>query len=525
MERLRAVLVALRRGSAANAPVPTYIYVFKNPKALEPYLPPGDEEADEAQWASFFQSGPDSNYAMFSAAWNADPRPSVYHSYIYNFIDENFEGLPLWYEVGVAGYYSTFQTEGGEARTGIVPQNDLELLRRRGMWMPLDRLLAATYDCSEYKDPDQTGLFFAESWALVHYLMQGNESRTPQLGRYLALVRAGRPQDEAFREAFGTDYATLYGELHGYIRNNKRFLYNRFQFADLNPPSEASTRPMSYEDAVLRLGDLLARTRRFAEAERFYEAVLTENPSSAGALGGLAWVRKRQERTEEAAALWRRAAEAGSTDFRVHYWNGRQRWDEIGTSYDPDAADQRALLEAARAAFRRSADLNPDFAEALAMYGRTYRYEPWGADVDPGIAALEEAAKRLPKREDVVRDLTQLRNRKNEGAQAAKASSAPNAPGGANPNVPDVPNAAPRPSGTPGRPAAVADFDAEIERINGLISAGKLDEAIAAVDVLIEQTGGATRAKLVEERERLRKSAERKRAKAPAATTTKAPKP
>ena len=109
MERLRAVLVALKRGTAANALVPTYVYVFKSPAALDRYLPVEDGVPIRA--SSFYQSGQDSNYAMFSAAWNEDPRPSVYHSYIYDFIDANFEDLPLWYVTGVAGYYSTFQTE------------------------------------------------------------------------------------------------------------------------------------------------------------------------------------------------------------------------------------------------------------------------------------------------------------------------------------------------------------------------------------------------------------------------------
>jgi hypothetical protein len=69
----------------------------------------------------------------------------------------------------------------------------------------------------------------------------------------------------------------------------------------------------------------------------------------------------------------------------------------------------------------------------------------------------------------------------------------------------------------------VADFDAEIARINRLIEAGKLDEAIRAVDALMETSGGEIRARLAEERARLAQSAARKRAAAGSKTAT--PKP
>ncbi len=498
MERLRAVLVLLKRGSAGNAAVPTWVYVFKNHSALVPYLP---RDSDPERTSSFYQGSWEGNYAMLSAAWNTDPRPTVYHSYIYDFIQANFTDLPLWYEVGIAGYYSTFQTEGDEARTGMLPEDDLLLLRTRGMWLPLERLLAADYDSPEYRDPDNRSLFYAESWALAHYLMQGNPERAPQLGRFLLLRKQGRPQDEAFREAFGTDYATLYGELVSYIRNNKRFFYNRVKFADLKPPTEARTTPMSYEDVVVRLGDLLAHTKRLEEGERYYDAALAANPGCAGALAGLAWVRQRQERKDEAAALVRKAAEAGSTDFRVYYADGRARWEALTEkprhreNLDPE---DRAQLEAARAAFRRSAELNPDYAEALAALGRTYRLEPRGANVEEGIAALEAAKKRLPTREDVAIDLAALYEQKGDKARADAL----------------LQTSGPKAEAARTEHRAARDFEGRAAEIHRLVDEGKFDEALALLDPLMEEVDGETRAKMEKYREDLRKTAALQRAAA-----------
>src|SRR5262249_39096702 len=132
-----------------------------------------------------------------------------------------------------------------------------------------------------------------------------------------------------------------------------------------------------------------------------------------------------QKRKDEAASLLTRAAEAGSTEYRVYYGVGRLRLDELMmTPYDANAPapEQLALLESARAALRRSVELEPDFAEARVALGRTYRFEPRGGNVDEGIAALEEARKRLPSRDDLAQDLARLYDRKGDHAKADAVS-------------------------------------------------------------------------------------------------------
>jgi Tfp pilus assembly protein PilF len=502
MEALRAVLVALKRGSP-NVPAPTRVYVFKTPQALEPFLP-RESGGGRANWASYYRGGWEANYAALSAAWNADPRPSVYYAYIYDFIRANFAKLPLWYEVGIAGYYSTFQTEGDEARTGMIAENKLRDLREALMWIPLDRLFAIDQDSPEYRDPDRRHLYFSETWAFIHYVSRGNEARTPQLGRFVSLLGQGMPQDAAFQQAFGTSYAAMFTELTTYIRNNKRYFYNRAKFSELRPPTDARVTPLTYEQTLVRLGDLVASEEaRRDQAERFYQAALAANPADSAALGGLGWLRRQQKRNDEAAALLTKAAEGGSTDYRVPYALGRLRIEELSAKpYDTNApsAEQRGLLESARTSLRRSIELEPDFAEARVDLGKTYRFEPRDGSVDEGIASLEEARKRLPSRDDVAVDLARLYDRKGEHAKADAVSPTSGAARNATRNA------------TKFETEMKSDFDAKVARVNALIEAGKLDDAVAAVDELIAESGGETRAKLQEERDGLAKTAAHNRA-------------
>jgi tetratricopeptide (TPR) repeat protein len=500
MERLRAVLVALKRGNA-SMPAPTRIYVFRNHQALEPYLPRVDGKP--GNFSGFYQGGWDANYATLSAQWNLDPRPTVYFSFIYDFIRANYSKLPLWYETGVAGYYSTFRSEGDEARTGMISEDDLRQLRGAGMWISLDRLFAIDHGSPEYVDRERRSVYFAETWALLHYLMRGNEARTPQLSQFVALLGQGRPQDEAFREAFHTDYATLYGELVAYVRNNTRYFYNRARFSELKPPTETRVSPMTYEQVLVRLGDLLASDRdRAADAERFYQAALAADPASSGALAGLGWLRREQKRDDEAAALLTKAAEGGSTDYRVYYAIGRLRWEEFTKqplNRPAPSAGQRELLDAARSAFRKSIELEPDFAEARVALGRTYRAEPPGANVDEGIAALEEAHRRLPSREDVSQDLALLEDRKGEKANG----------GAMRASVPGDKGSGAAASVSSGGKDRIEEGFGEI---NALLDAGKDDEALARMDAMIAASSGEVRTELEAQRDSLKTAISRNRA-------------
>ena len=288
MERLRAVLVLLKRGSAANATMPTWLYVFKNPpgaRALHPAR--GGSRAHVASSLPGQLGGQLRDALGRVERGSAADRVPPVHLRLHR--RPTSQNLPLWYEVGIAGYYSTFQTEGDEARTGMLPEDDLHLLWEGG---DVDarsmRLLAAKRDSPEYMDPGpDRRLFFAESWAFAHYLMQGNPSRAPQLGRYMILHQAGpsagRGVPRGLRD--GLRDASTASSI-AYIRNNKRFLYNRFKFADLKPPTEATTTPMRYEDVVVRLGDLLAHTKRFADAERYYRGGARGEPEDAAGARG-----------------------------------------------------------------------------------------------------------------------------------------------------------------------------------------------------------------------------------------------
>ena len=77
-----------------------------------------------------------------------------------------------------------------EAKLGRVKEEHVYDLRER--FIPLAELLAVDHKSPLYNEGDRRGVFYAESWALVHYLLIGNPKRKGQLAAYLREVRRRR---------------------------------------------------------------------------------------------------------------------------------------------------------------------------------------------------------------------------------------------------------------------------------------------------------------------------------------------
>jgi tetratricopeptide (TPR) repeat protein len=419
LEKLRSVL-SLLAPSAHGAPVPTLVFVFKSDAAIAPYKPLYLGKPTGA--AGFFEGTSEGNFIALTASWSSDPRPVVYHEFLHYFLHSNFPPLPLWYEEGLADFYSTFRATSSAAEVGLPVERHVACLMREAM-MPLDRLFAVSRDSPEYNERSRQGIFYAESWALVHYLTEGAPRRAPQLSRYVRLLEQGAPWERAFRDAFGVDEAVLQGELSRYVRQLS-FPYRRFAYKDLSLPTRTATSPIGYGETLCRLGDLAAHgsPERLPDAEAHFEAALALDSGSAAALGGLGLIRLRQERVEEAQELLDRALAAGSRDFRVSFQLGQLQMRPLaGQPFVPGHLDlaRRARVARAREAFCQAIEENPAFAQGRAELGRTYLFET-GTAVSEGIAQLELAAAALPSRTDLLVDLAELYDRRGDRARHAE---------------------------------------------------------------------------------------------------------
>jgi tetratricopeptide (TPR) repeat protein len=388
LEQLRAVLDELTDYNL-QSPTPTLIYVFKGDRSFLPYkVLHGDRPA---ALTGYFISGDSANYIALNAAAR-DSSPIVYHEYVHYVSDNNMWNLPLWMSEGLAEFYESFRVDGDTVYIGLPLVRHLALLKG-AVPIPLEQLFAVDSSSELFDESDRMGVYYAQSWALVHYLLLGNQERRQQLDVYLGMVRNGATQDQAFAASFSTDYGGLEAELRAYLRSLRLPWIETTTEIDLD--REFEVRVMPYAEVLYRLGDLLASQQpERPERRTYFEVSARIDPEYGRSLSALAVEAEKMADWETASDLHERASNTSPDDPIVLF-----RWGEFMSRRGRD-------YRQAAAALTRSTELDPSFAPAWAALARVYADA--GDDSEEAIEAARIASSMRPTDIMAANDLARL---------------------------------------------------------------------------------------------------------------------
>ena len=408
LEQFRLSLARLFIVNNFASPLPTTVILFKNDRSYEPFKPL--YRGRPAEVAGFFQPGRDTNYITLSAERLGEtPYRTIFHEYVHLMIDSNLRGVPAWFNEGVAEYYSAFEvTDGGRRATlGRTIESHVQLIKRSPSLLPLRTLLAVDHSSPYYNESDKKGMFYAESWALVHYLIQANEGvRLPELMRYVNLLGAGTPFEDAFRQAFHTDVESMQRELEAYVRRFNAPLKVVPFDKGLEFDKEVKSAPLTDAQAHYYLGDLLRHMDRFEEAEARLRQALALDPDLGLADASLGMLRVEQGRFREARAALERAVAADPQNYLVHYYYAfalsREGMDgeHSISGYAPEAA-RRMQVE-----LRKAIELAPGFPESYHLLA--FVQLALNERLDEAVALAQRALTLSPGRYEFVNVLAQI---------------------------------------------------------------------------------------------------------------------
>ncbi|HUO33486.1 MAG TPA: tetratricopeptide repeat protein [Candidatus Acidoferrum sp.] len=379
-EQIREVFrKSLYVGAAHPTPLITVLAV-KNEASMKQLLPQYWQKG-RAHPAGIFIPNPSLNLFFIAVQMDApgeNPYQTTYHEYYHSLTTPYYPGLPLWLSEGLAEFFGNTTIEGDRTILGRPNDESIYILKQTKM-IPLDVLFKVDQNSPYYSQDEKVNIFYAESWALTHYLWVGDrEAHQPMLKAYLAALQTGATEEEAATKAFG-NLKKLQETLERYVSS--------FSFSALemqSPPkladSQISSRQLSDAEAEAYRAGFAAADGRPADARPLLEDALKLDPHLALAHEYLGLAMYYQGQTEAARAELGRAIQLDPKNATTRYLHAVLTYRAGGSK--SNAADIEDDLRAGIAA-------NPNFAGSYSLLGLTLAVN--GQELNEALAMAQKA--------------------------------------------------------------------------------------------------------------------------------------
>jgi Tfp pilus assembly protein PilF len=290
-------------------------------------------------------------------AQGTNPFATMYHEYYHSLTMPYFPELPIWLSEGLADFFGESQVNGNVATMGIPDPALIEELRHNKL-IPLDVLFHVDASSPYYNEENKVSVFYAESWALTHYLMIGDKQAHRQmLLDYASALASGLSPDQAAAKAFG-DLKKLQDDLSRYIG---KFSFSYFQMkapAEL-APAELHVRELTDAEEEAYRGGFFA-VRRRPEAKQILQNAVNLDPRLALAHQNLGIEEYLEGNRDSALTSISEAVKLDSKNGFARYLRAHLTFFGAG-GFPQDSQIEEDLRQAVAS--------QPDFAPANALLG------------------------------------------------------------------------------------------------------------------------------------------------------------
>ncbi|MEI9976225.1 MAG: hypothetical protein WDO73_31775 [Ignavibacteriota bacterium] len=293
-------------GLKSTEETPVRIIAFHSEKEFQPYRP--NESA-----TAFYHGGSEHDYIVMSRI-DSEHYQVATHEYTHLLIGQLSSPVPVWLNEGLAELYSTLEQVGDQVKVGRPPVGRGRALLD-SQWIPLEIVLSVNQDSPYYNEKSRAGMFYSESWALVH-MINLDAGYHPHLA---ALLDALKTADSAtaFRIAYGKSVAQVQADLLEYA--HRETLHGVAFQAPLETSVEApKIETHAAMPARLAIADMLSEyPGKLSQATAMYAELARDYPQRwevQAALGRFEW---RERRNSQAVVHFAHAAALGANDPRM----------------------------------------------------------------------------------------------------------------------------------------------------------------------------------------------------------------
>jgi tetratricopeptide (TPR) repeat protein len=352
-ERMRWMFETLFPKANVDPVSPIMVLAARNAKSFQSMEPEAYLAAGQLKLAGYFLTTSDKNYVLLRLdADQEHPFATVYHEYTHLQFAGDSEWMPLWLNEGLAEFVQNTEIRDKDVLLGEASKEDILYLRQNQI-IPLPVLFKVDSKSPYYHEEQKGSIFYAESWALTHYLfVMDKQNRTNRVGNYMTLLSRNEDPVTAAEQAFG-DLKQLQNALDSYIRLGT---YKSFILSSAAAPISESTyevRVLAQSEADAARADVLACVGRAEEARALLATVLKADPNNIQAHETMGFLEYRAGHHDEARNWYGEAVKLGSQNYLSYYY--------FAASSMGQGAVQDTEIEAN---LRTAIRLNPRFAPA-----------------------------------------------------------------------------------------------------------------------------------------------------------------
>lgn len=349
-ERMRWIFQTLYPQANVDPPVPIVVIAAKNQKVFQTMEPAAYLAKGQLKLSGYFSPTDEKNYVLLQLD-DEHPFATVYHEYTHLQFRGTAAWMPLWLNEGLAEFMQNTEIQDKNVLLGEPSADDILYLRQNKL-IPLDVLFKVDRSSPYYHDEWKGSVFYAESWALTHFvMMMDHDKRITRIGEYMNLLSHNEDPPVAAEKAFG-NLKQLQDELEGYIQLGN---YKEFVLSTAAAPIDESSykvRPLTQVEFDARRADVLSTVDREAEALTVLDAILKEDPNNVQAHETMGHLELRAGHQDEARKWYAEAVKLDSKDYLAYY-----NFASLSMNQPPSNDD--TMIEDS---LRMAIQLNPRFA-------------------------------------------------------------------------------------------------------------------------------------------------------------------
>jgi tetratricopeptide (TPR) repeat protein len=431
MEQMRTVFGQLISKDKLKMSVPVTVIALKSDKQFGVVAP-----TKQSMAAGFYVPGSDRIYVVLNL-YESNPWHAVAHSLAHYYLNYNYPPVQGWFDEGLAEYFGSIyigkevemgndpelQSEWHEdifdnlQRDPNVPQSLTQLVSSP-VWISMTDLFTMKHDVSGTREGTHNTLYYAQSWMVVHYLL--NKHKMAQAGTYFDLVLNQKvPVEKSIVQAFDMTPAQFEQAIKDYFKSLSLLGIALDQSkkptadpVDIQQPDHfgapfgvddigMAVLPVKDEDARAMIDDVMTRI-----PERHDQAVsdlrqLTADPKdNEVAHRGLAGDGIRQKKYDAATDELEKANDLNPRDPWIWYYRAVLKYQKAQATRQEMQGLANMMVD-----LRAVADWYPDLANAYNMLG-VARME--GGGINSAMEAQRQAIALAPRNIEYQFNLGQI---------------------------------------------------------------------------------------------------------------------